>query len=109
MSSEIFGFLYNNPVSCSKIFAEVNMSVIHRDPETMSVAPVFRGTRVPLQNLFDALEHGRSLEEFLESFPTVGRKDAIAALRGGKSCSAGQAVKVLLDECIDVKLPIDPE
>ena len=64
---------------------EVNMSVIHRDPETMSGAPVFIGTRVPLQNLFDALEHGRSLEEFLESFPTVGCKDAIAALEEAKA------------------------
>ncbi|HXB22547.1 MAG TPA: DUF433 domain-containing protein [Candidatus Solibacter sp.] len=61
------------------------MSVIHRDPETMSGAPVFRGTRVPLQNLFDALEHGRSLEEFLESFPSVERNDAIAALQEAKA------------------------
>jgi uncharacterized protein (DUF433 family) len=61
------------------------MSVIHRDPETMSGAPVFRGTRVPLQNLFDALEHGRSVEEFLESFPSVGREDAIAALQEAKA------------------------
>jgi len=61
------------------------MSVIHRDPETMSGEPVFVGTRVPLQNLFDALEHGRSLEEFLESFPTVGRQDAIAALQEART------------------------
>lgn len=61
------------------------MSVIHRDPETMSGEPVFVGTRVPLKNLFDALEHGRSLEEFLESFPTVGRQEAIAALQEAKA------------------------
>ena len=61
------------------------MSVIHIDPETMNGEPVFVGTRVPLRNLFDALEHGRSIEEFLESFPTVTRQEAIAALEEAKA------------------------
>lgn len=39
----------------------------------MHGAPVFRGTRVPAQTLFDSLEPGDSLEEFLEGFPTAGR------------------------------------
>jgi uncharacterized protein (DUF433 family) len=41
---------------------------------------VFRGTRVPLQALFDSLEGGETLEEFLQGFPTVTREMAIAAL-----------------------------
>jgi uncharacterized protein (DUF433 family) len=54
--------------------------VVHRDPEIMGGAAVFVGTRVPLQHLFDYLEAGDSLDEFLESFPTVTREQAIAAL-----------------------------
>jgi uncharacterized protein (DUF433 family) len=46
------------------------------DPEVMSGAPVFKGTRVPIDALFGNLAHGVSLEEFLENFPTVKRKDA---------------------------------
>ena len=41
---------------------------------------MFRGTRVPIQTLFDYLEAGETLEEFLQGFPTVSRKAAVAAL-----------------------------
>ena len=54
--------------------------VVHRDPEIMGGTPVFVGTRVPVQSLFDYLEAGDSLEEFLEAFPTVSREQAIGAL-----------------------------
>ena len=54
--------------------------VVHTDPEIMGGTPVFVGTRVPVQSLFDYLEAGDSLEEFLEAFPTVARDQAIAAL-----------------------------
>ena len=54
--------------------------VIVRDPEILGGTPVFRGTRVPLQALFDSLEGGETLEEFLQGFPTVTREMAIAAL-----------------------------
>jgi len=57
---------------------------IVRDPEIMSGTPVFRGTRVPVQTLFDYLEDGESLEEFLEGFPTVSRALAIEALNEAK-------------------------
>jgi uncharacterized protein (DUF433 family) len=55
-------------------------TVVHTDPEIMGGTPVFVGTRVPAQSLFDYLEAGDSLEEFLEAFPTVSREQAIAAL-----------------------------
>lgn len=55
-------------------------TVVYSDPELMGGTPVFVGTRVPLQHLFDYLEAGDSLDEFLESFPTVTREQAIAAL-----------------------------
>jgi uncharacterized protein (DUF433 family) len=55
------------------------------DPEIMSGAPVFRGTRVPAQTLFEYLEDNVSLNEFLDCFPTVRREDAIAVLEHSKS------------------------
>ncbi len=58
----------------------VTESVILVDPEIMHGTPCFRGTRVPFKNLIDYLEHGRSLDYFLEQFPTVERTQAIAAL-----------------------------
>jgi uncharacterized protein (DUF433 family) len=54
------------------------------DPEVMSGTPVFAGTRVPVQNLFDYLEGGDSLEEFLDDFPSVSKKSALAVLEMAK-------------------------
>lgn len=53
---------------------------ITRDPEIMHGTPVFRGTRVAVQTLFDYLEGGESLDDFLEGFPTVPRDLAIQVL-----------------------------
>jgi len=58
--------------------------VVHSDPEIMGGTPVFVGTRVPLQNLIDALEGGESIEDFLEAFPTVTRAQAIAVIEAGQ-------------------------
>ena len=54
---------------------------IHSDPEILGGKPVFVGTRVPVQALWDYIEAGDSLDEFLDDFPSVGRDQAIAALR----------------------------
>jgi uncharacterized protein (DUF433 family) len=54
--------------------------VVHSDPEILSGVPVFVGTRVPVQSLFDYLEGGETLDEFLRQFPSVKRSQAIAAL-----------------------------
>ncbi len=54
--------------------------IVHSDPEILGGTPVFVGTRVPLRNLIDYLEHGHSLDEFLDDFPTVSREKVIAAL-----------------------------
>ena len=54
--------------------------VIVTDADILGGTPVFRGTRVPLQLLFDSLERGHTLEEFLEGYPTVSRQMAVAAL-----------------------------
>jgi len=58
--------------------------VIVKDPQIMGGAPVFRGTRVPLQALCDYLEGGETLEEFLDGYPSVSREMAIRALEEAK-------------------------
>jgi uncharacterized protein (DUF433 family) len=67
-------------------------SVIVKDPEIMHGTPVFRGTRVPIEALFDYLEGGETLEEFLEGFPTVSREMAVAALEQAKDFLCNSAV-----------------
>lgn len=53
---------------------------ITRDPEIHSGAPVFTGTRIAVKVLFDYLEDGQSVDEFVKHYPSVSRKQAIAAL-----------------------------
>jgi uncharacterized protein (DUF433 family) len=57
------------------------MSPIKVDSEIMHGTPCFAGTRVPVQTLFDLLMRGRTLDYFLEQFPTVSREQALAVLR----------------------------
>ena len=58
----------------------VEQEVWRCDPEVLGGAPVFAGTRVPVRSLFDYLEGGESLDEFLRQFPSVRRDQAVAAL-----------------------------
>jgi len=60
-------------------------NVVVKDAEILSGTPVFRGTRVPFQNLLDYLEGGETLDEFLDDFPSVTREAAIAALEQAKT------------------------
>jgi uncharacterized protein (DUF433 family) len=55
-------------------------SVIHSDPDILGGTPVFVGTRVPVQGLFDHLEAGESIDDFLDGFPSVRRDQVIALL-----------------------------
>ncbi len=55
-------------------------NIINIDPQIMSGTPVFCGTRVPIQSLFDWLET-ETLNEFLENFPTVSKPQALEVLR----------------------------
>jgi len=66
-------------------------SVVVRNAKILAGTPVFRGTRVPLQLLFDSLERGHTLEEFLEGYPTVSREMAIAALEEAQELLAAKA------------------
>ena len=69
----------------------MNPPAVHRDPEILGGTLVFVGTRVPVKNLFDYLEAGDSLDEFLESFPAVTREQAVAALELAREALAPDA------------------
>ncbi|MDX2302234.1 MAG: DUF433 domain-containing protein [Microscillaceae bacterium] len=56
------------------------MKVIHIDKEILGGTPVFYGTRVPIKNLFDYLETGESIDEFLDDFPTVKKEQVLKLL-----------------------------
>lgn len=56
-------------------------NLITVDPETMGGQPVFTGTRVPVESLFDYLEEGISLDEFLKNFDTVSKDQAVAVMK----------------------------
>lgn len=73
----------------------MNYGPINIDPETMGGTPVFTGTRVPVQALFDYIETGETLDEFLENFPSVNREFAIQVLKmAGKTITSEK----ILDE-----------
>lgn len=67
------------------------VAVIHCDPDILGGTPVFIGTRVPFRNLIDYLERNHSLDEFLESFPTVSREQAVAALEAAHAAVSDRA------------------
>lgn len=58
--------------------------IIHSDPEILGGTPVFVGTRVPVQALIDYLKAGRSLDQFLDDFPSVTREQAVTVLEEAK-------------------------
>ena len=68
-----------------------NKAVIHSDPDILGGTPVFVGTRVPFQTLMDYLEAGHPLSDFLKSFPTVARKQALAVLEQAKEAVLSDA------------------
>lgn len=63
----------------------MNDPLVVVDPEIQSGTPVFAGTRVPVRTLFDYLEEGDSLDEFLSQFPAVTRAQAVALLERARA------------------------
>jgi uncharacterized protein (DUF433 family) len=59
-------------------------SLIEVNLKKMSGTPVFRGTRVPIKNLFDCLEGGETTDQFLQQFPTVTREQVNGVLELSK-------------------------
>jgi uncharacterized protein (DUF433 family) len=66
-------------------------SVVHSDPEILGGTPVFVGTRVPVKNLYDYLEAGDPLDDFLHDFPSVTREQAVAALELAREMTEAHA------------------
>ena len=62
----------------------MKQAVVSCDPEVMGGAPVFPGTRVPVQTLLDYIEAGETIDDFLEGFPSVTRGQVIAFLEEAK-------------------------
>ena len=62
------------------MIVSVKQPVISRSPDVMGGAPVFPGTRVPVQTLLDYLEAGDSIDDFLAGFPMVKPEQVIAFL-----------------------------
>lgn len=65
--------------------------IINVDPELMGGTPVFRGTRIPIQTLFDHLEEGDSIDIFFDDFPGVSRDQVLALLEMAKLSIIEQA------------------
>jgi uncharacterized protein (DUF433 family) len=76
----------------SRESAYVTMAaVIQSDSDILGGTPVFVGTRVPLRNLIDYLERNHTVEEFLDSFPTVSREHVVAALEAAHEAVSARA------------------
>lgn len=64
--------------------------LIQRSEELLGGTPVFAGTRVPVQTLFDYLEEGDTLYEFLDDFPAVTREHAVKVIERMKETLLAQ-------------------
>ena len=63
--------------------------IVNKDPDILGGTPVFMGTRVPIKAIFDYLENGDSLDEFLDDFPGVSRDQAIGILEIARNSVTG--------------------
>src|ERR1700733_2389483 len=68
--------------SLMKISEDAMTDVIVRDPDILGGRPVFRGTRVPVEVLFENLQDGLSIDEIIGSYPSLNKADVIACLEG---------------------------
>lgn len=76
-------------------------TVIIKAPDILGGIPVFRGTRVPVQNLIDYLATGETIDNFLDDFPTVTREQVI---HFWNTLEQLPHMKILIDECLPRKL-----
>jgi uncharacterized protein (DUF433 family) len=69
-------------------------TLITIDPDILGGTPVFAGTHVPIQNLFDYLETGVPLDEFLDDFPSVSKVQAVALLKAASQWLAANVAQL---------------
>ena len=74
----------------------MHSKAISRNPDILGGTPVFSGTRVPIRILIEHLEAGDRLDEFLDSYPTVSRDQAIEVLETAKATLIGKADEVVV-------------
>ena len=74
----------------------MSTDVIVTDPQILGGTPVFRGTRVPIESLFQHLEKGIAIDEFLDDFPTVGREQVIRVLEIAEKATTSKDLKSLV-------------
>ena len=68
--------------------------LITATPERLGGEPVFAGTRVPVKTLFDYIEDGAPLSEFLDGFPNVSREHAVAVLELAKTTAIAESTGI---------------
>jgi uncharacterized protein (DUF433 family) len=69
--------------------------VINIDPDILGGTPVFKGTRVPIETLFDHLESGITIDTFLDDYPTVTKDQVVQILElAGQSFTIGKIKKI---------------
>lgn len=78
-------------------FSTVPDPLITSDPNRLGGAPCFTGTRVPVQTLFEFIEDGAPLEEFLRGFPNVSREHVVAVLELAKKAAIAEAIKAVAE------------
>ncbi|MGN7887838.1 DUF433 domain-containing protein [Dyadobacter sp. 22481] len=91
---------YYNVVTFFKMERKKNMGIneiVTIDPEILSGQPVFSGTRVPIDSLFDHLEAGVSLDDFLDDFPSVTRDQAVALLEAANKLLSSKHIEQLYE------------
>ena len=71
--------------------------IITVNPEILGNQPVFKGTRVPVESLFDYLESGETLDSFLDNFPTVTKVQAMAVLEFASKLLSSQNILKLYE------------
>jgi uncharacterized protein (DUF433 family) len=79
------------------VFMKAVKDFITVDPEILGGKPVFRGTLVPVESLFDHLEKGITVDEFLEDFPTVSKNQVIIAMEMASKLMSSGLLKDILD------------
>lgn len=75
--------------------ASMRSKAICRNPDILGGTPVFSGTRVPIRILFEHLEAGDCLDDFLDAYQTVSRDRAIEVLRTAKTVLIGKSGEAL--------------
>jgi uncharacterized protein (DUF433 family) len=70
----------------------MNYGPISFEGKTVNGSPVFEGTNVPIQNLFEYLEDGKSMEKFLEDYPAVSKKMAVEVIQMAKLVLANEKI-----------------